>query len=245
MIVAPVPRKSLSDSLYEQLRDAIVDGAIAPGAALPSERELAEQAGVNRQSVREATQRLRRAGLVRIVHGDGAFARNWRTETDVAVLPELVVDATGNVRIEPTVALLRLRMAVGIDIAVLAARRCTPEAEAELELALDALRALHEPAEGDTAEGVLAFETVWTALARTSQNLAYRLSQATFRATTERLAPTLRPVRRAPDRALLSSYEQLVAAVIAHDETNAMRLAREVLVASGRGLESLAVPTSA
>ena len=46
MIIAPVPRKSLGDSLYEQLRDAIVDGTIAPGDALPSERELAEQFGL-------------------------------------------------------------------------------------------------------------------------------------------------------------------------------------------------------
>lgn len=243
MIIAPVPRKSLGDSLYEQLRDAIVDGTIAPGDALPSERELAEQAGVNRQSVREATQRLRRARLVTIVHGGGAYARNWRTETDVAVLPELVVDAAGNVRFEPTMALLRLRLAVGTDTALLAARHCTPDAATELRAAIAALQALHVPAEGDTAEGVMAFEAVWTVLARASQNLAYRLSQATFRAATERLAPTLRPVRRAPDRALLHSYEQLVEAVVGHDDAAATRLAREVLLASGRGLEMLAGPS--
>lgn len=239
MQLTPIPRKSLSDSLYEQLRDAIVDGEIPPGTALPAERSLAEQAGVNRQAVREATQRLRRAGLVTIVHGGGAYATDWRRVADVAILPELVVDHRGAVRLEPTMHLMRLRFALGRDMALLAARRCTPAAATELEAAMLHLRSLHEPAEGDTIPGVMAFEAVWTVIARTTQNLAYRMAQATFRAATAQLATTF-PPRRAPDQLLLALYQQLVEAITAQDQVAAAGLARKVLVQSGAQLPSLA-----
>ncbi|GAA0503262.1 hypothetical protein GCM10011581_26720 [Saccharopolyspora subtropica] len=50
---------SLPDELAEQLLAAIIDGTYPPGAALPSEGELAEQFSVSRLTVREAVKALR------------------------------------------------------------------------------------------------------------------------------------------------------------------------------------------
>jgi DNA-binding FadR family transcriptional regulator len=238
MHLTPIARKSLSDSLYEQLRDAIVDGEIPPGTALPGERTLSEQAGVNRQAVREATQRLRRAGLVTIVHGGGAFATDWRRAADVAMLPELLVDHRGNVRAEPTMHLLRMRFALGQDMASLAARRWTPAAEAEMTAAMAHLRRLHDPIEADTLEGMLGFEAVWTVIARATGNLAYRMAQATFTTATTHLA-VLFPPRRTPDDAMFAAYERLVAAIAAGDAVAAAAVAREVLLQSGAGMGTI------
>jgi DNA-binding FadR family transcriptional regulator len=47
-----------------QLRDAILEGRIAPGEALPAERELTERFGVSRTSVREALRALEAQGFV-------------------------------------------------------------------------------------------------------------------------------------------------------------------------------------
>lgn len=44
----PVARQSLPDAIFVQLRDRILSGALAPGEALPAERVLCEELGVNR-----------------------------------------------------------------------------------------------------------------------------------------------------------------------------------------------------
>ena len=59
-----VGRTLLRDRAYEVLRDAIVDGTLAPGEQL-REQELQEWIGVSRTPIREALMRLERAGLVR------------------------------------------------------------------------------------------------------------------------------------------------------------------------------------
>ena len=56
MAVQHVEKISVADHLADQLRKAIVHGELLPGQHLPAERLLAEQAGVNRQAVREALQ---------------------------------------------------------------------------------------------------------------------------------------------------------------------------------------------
>ncbi|WP_203136842.1 GntR family transcriptional regulator [Microbacterium sp. JZ31] len=53
----------LSDLAFERIADAIVTGVLAPGEVL-RDHALAQQLGVSRMPVREALQRLERAGLV-------------------------------------------------------------------------------------------------------------------------------------------------------------------------------------
>ena len=52
-----------------RLIDAIVDGDFPINATLPPERELAQQLGVTRPTLREALQRLARDGWIEIHHG--------------------------------------------------------------------------------------------------------------------------------------------------------------------------------
>ena len=75
---APKGRSLLRDDVYVQLRDAIVDGTLAPGESL-RDGELAEWLGVSRTPVREALLRLAESGLV--------VARPGRS-TAVAVVEE-------------------------------------------------------------------------------------------------------------------------------------------------------------
>src|SRR4029077_5150085 len=57
----------------EQLEDAIGRGVFGPGARLPSERELVEQFGVSRVSIREALRSLEALGVIEILRGRGSF----------------------------------------------------------------------------------------------------------------------------------------------------------------------------
>lgn len=76
--VQPPPRVRLSDAVSEQIERLIVDGALAPGEALPAERELSRRLHVSRPSLREALLKLEARGLLRAGRG-GSLA-----VTDVA-----------------------------------------------------------------------------------------------------------------------------------------------------------------
>ncbi len=54
MPLKPVPRRSVTDDVFEQIAAEVVRGDVPAGGALPSERRLAEVLGVSRPSVREA-----------------------------------------------------------------------------------------------------------------------------------------------------------------------------------------------
>ncbi|PZH20972.1 GntR family transcriptional regulator [Streptomyces sp. NTH33] len=58
-----VSRSLLRDNAYRAIRDAIVDGTLAPGERL-NDSDLVEWLGVSRTPVREALARLEQAGLV-------------------------------------------------------------------------------------------------------------------------------------------------------------------------------------
>lgn len=75
--------------LYLQLRDIlasrITEGSLGPGDALPSERQLCDDFGLSRTTVREALRQLARLGMTSTVPGRGAFVRSSRPELAVRV----------------------------------------------------------------------------------------------------------------------------------------------------------------
>lgn len=66
----PIP---LYYQLAETLRANIESGALKPGAQLPSERELGEQLGISRMTVRQAITYLAQKGTIEIKPGVGTF----------------------------------------------------------------------------------------------------------------------------------------------------------------------------
>ena len=71
-------RQPPSRAIAENLRNKIETGELAPGARLPSERELAAQYGTARNTAREAVRLLSDEGLVLAEHGRGSFVRPVR-----------------------------------------------------------------------------------------------------------------------------------------------------------------------
>ncbi|MGI9002630.1 MAG: GntR family transcriptional regulator [Pseudonocardia sp.] len=72
-------RRPTSERIADELRQAISSGQLAPGAKLPSERELAERHGAARNTVRQAIRLLSESGLVTAEHGRGVFVRTAAT----------------------------------------------------------------------------------------------------------------------------------------------------------------------
>src|SRR5690348_10460824 len=74
----PVPRTSVPDHVFAQLREAVLLGRYEPGERLPPQRALAAELEVNIASVREALKRLEQLRLVEVRHGDATRVLDWR-----------------------------------------------------------------------------------------------------------------------------------------------------------------------
>src|SRR3954464_10823352 len=85
----PVARQSVSDTVFAQLRDAILGDGYRAGDQLPPERELAQVFAVNRHAVREAVKRLQEAGFVQVVHGGGTRVLDVRRTAGLDLLGHL------------------------------------------------------------------------------------------------------------------------------------------------------------
>lgn len=69
--------------LREIVRDRIEDGEYPPGAAIPSENDLADTYGINRLTVRNAIDTLVKEGLLKRVHGKGVYVVGKKVERDL------------------------------------------------------------------------------------------------------------------------------------------------------------------
>ncbi|MCX5765869.1 MAG: FadR/GntR family transcriptional regulator [Gemmatimonadetes bacterium] len=87
----PLTKTRLHEEIMEQIKDRIISGDLPPGAALPPERVLAEQLGVNRTTVREALHKLESMGLIEIKHGSGVFVRNYLESGGLELARHLLV----------------------------------------------------------------------------------------------------------------------------------------------------------
>jgi DNA-binding GntR family transcriptional regulator len=129
MRTVDAPSDSLSDGVVvPALREAIVEGVLAPGSRL-SEVQIAKQLNVSRTPMREAFAQLEREGLVTVVARVGAFVRSV-TLRDVAEI-------------------YRVRIALECLAVQLAAERITALGRAQLEDVTDAMQtslAANDPA---------------------------------------------------------------------------------------------------
>ncbi len=72
-LFSPVKTNKKSDGVYNQLFSLISSGKLAPGDKIPSERELAAELRISRQSIREALNRAEVMGLIKVRQGEGSF----------------------------------------------------------------------------------------------------------------------------------------------------------------------------
>lgn len=69
----PIKNKKVYEFVIEQIQEMLLDGRLKVGDRLPSERDLTEQLGVSRTSIREAMRALEILGLVESRQGEGNF----------------------------------------------------------------------------------------------------------------------------------------------------------------------------
>jgi len=119
--IGPIRKKTLSEEVMERLSDLIVNGRLARGSQLPTERELAERFEVARGAVREALRGLAMLGMVEIRPGEGSFVLEtgkFRPEQIQWVFQQ----EKGEI-----FEVYEARRVIETEVIILAARNATPE----------------------------------------------------------------------------------------------------------------------
>ena len=80
--------KRLYHSVAERIKELVHEGAYPPGSRLPGERDLAEQLGVSRVTVREAQIALEAIGMLDIRVGSGVYVLSKSTK-DARAMPDV------------------------------------------------------------------------------------------------------------------------------------------------------------
>lgn len=120
--IPPARKRKLSEEVRERLLNLIRGDGFAPGAPLPSERELMERLGVGRPAIREALQSLETIGLIEIRHGAPARI----AEPSVARMVDQIGETMKHVLSHSPATLENLKEARGAferEIARIAAKR--------------------------------------------------------------------------------------------------------------------------
>jgi GntR family transcriptional repressor for pyruvate dehydrogenase complex len=124
--VAPHQRpRPRSEILADELRKQILAGNYRPGDRLPPERQLAQQLGVGRSTVREAFKKLEQLRLVEIRHGGGATVGQLESAS-LDVVP-MLVRHDGVVNVAIVEQLLEARRVLIVAATRLAVERATAE----------------------------------------------------------------------------------------------------------------------
>jgi DNA-binding FadR family transcriptional regulator len=168
-----------ADPIFEQLAEAIIDGSLPPGSALPPERELAERFGVSRLIARQAVHRLADVGLARVRQGGATIVVHPNDARDLRVI-ELVYRA-GRGSPRDMRELIERQFLHGYSLLFLASKRASRE-----RLQGIARMADEYVARGAPAGEMLDFEKrFFTALAEATDNRFYMLETSWWFRMTE------------------------------------------------------------
>ncbi|ASS66029.1 MULTISPECIES: FadR/GntR family transcriptional regulator [unclassified Paenibacillus] len=132
MTIKKIKYHRVYEDVIEQLKTLILEGNLAPGDFLPTERELAQSFGISRGTLREAFRILEREGLIEARPGGGRFLSK---SLDVAEDRSRILD---NIERATIIELLEARELFETGIVELAAKRATEEDIAEIEAAFEA-----------------------------------------------------------------------------------------------------------
>jgi GntR family transcriptional repressor for pyruvate dehydrogenase complex len=114
--------RGVSDAISERILKLVSTGALKPGDALPSQRQLASQLGVSLSSLREALFALAAIGVIEVKRGRGTFVCDHPADSLVKQLDWALL-----MQEEETRELFEARQVIDVSVAGYAAQRATDE----------------------------------------------------------------------------------------------------------------------
>jgi GntR family transcriptional repressor for pyruvate dehydrogenase complex len=222
MALRPVTRRSVPDEVFDQILDDVVSGELPAGERLPSERRLAEVLGVSRPAVREALQRMAAARLVEVRHGGATLVRSFERFAGLDLLPRLLLRGD-ELDLRVARSILEARLAVGPQVARLAAERADDVLCDGLDRTIDDLAASDDPVEQQLL--ALAF---WDRVVDGADSVAFRLMFNSLRAAYEPALEALASVMQTELRRI-DGYRAVATAVRDGDADRALAAADALL----------------
>jgi GntR family transcriptional regulator, transcriptional repressor for pyruvate dehydrogenase complex len=228
VLFAPVTIARTSSSIADQIRAVILGGKLNEGERLPPERELAEQFGVSRVTVRDALRTLEAMGLIEVRVGarGGAFV----TAPTGSLVGQTISDMMIMQGLTP-MDIVEARLVVELGTVTLAAARATAEN-------LEALRDLDARARQALAAKTYTRDLSWdfhALLAAAAQNAAVEGLTQSFRNSLSMHPIRTREGARAHERTV-EEHGRILEAIERRDGAAARReLAVHLL--RGTGLE--------
>jgi GntR family transcriptional repressor for pyruvate dehydrogenase complex len=210
-------------SVVEKLRQALARGQWRTGDMLPGQRELAEQLGISRPSLREAVTVLETLGLVRSLPGKGVLV----LDAD-AVIPEPGMDTSAAASLADV---LELRYTLEPFIVGLVAQSANSQDVGQLRLTLMDMR---EALEADDSEaGVKAYIAFHEALFTLTTNPIF---QSVVQQTGNALKQSADMLRNSPEHlaARLKENEAVVRAIRERNSAQASAQMRQHILAEGQ-----------
>jgi GntR family transcriptional regulator, transcriptional repressor for pyruvate dehydrogenase complex len=221
--LAPVERSSVADDVYDQLVASILDGEVAVGQSIPSERALSDALGVSRPVVREALQRLAHAGLVSIRHGGATMVTDFRRTAGPDLLGVLLLDRNGDLNMDVARSIIEARVDLGPPVVATAARHATDADVVDLRALLDDL---------GTTDDLQARQRIaldfWDRVVDASGNVVHRLLFNALRRAYEPVMDALAVLMQS-EFANVDGYAAVVAAVEARDPERAAEAVRDLV----------------
>lgn len=114
---------ALTDDAIAKIKDMIVAGTLTAGDRLPPEKELGEQLGISRNSLREAVKALAFMGVLDVRHGGGTYVTSLQPNillTSLAFVTDMQDERSMREMFE-------IRRVLEVHAAREAARSATPE----------------------------------------------------------------------------------------------------------------------
>lgn len=216
-LARPQRATQLSGQIATTLREAIIGGTWAPGARLPTERELAEQFGVSRPVIREAMTVLKHDGLVTSRQGAGAFVAAHGA-TPVVVIGDY------QSRESTVLEFVELRRAIEVEAAALAAVRHSPADLRRIRSARNALNRKIAAAVESVEEGFAFHRAI--VLAAGNAQLVHLLDQMKpFLMGTMRVMRESGPRQAGYTAAVQREHDAVLDAIVAGDAERARHAA--------------------
>jgi len=117
-----IKRTNISEQVFNQMKQQLLDGAWVAGQKLPSENELAEAFGVSRITVRQALQKLTVLGLIETKLGEGSFVKEFTPGTYMnAMIPAMYLNSNSVEEV------LEFRMIMEVETAGIAAKKASEQ----------------------------------------------------------------------------------------------------------------------
>jgi GntR family transcriptional repressor for pyruvate dehydrogenase complex len=218
-ILTPVVRTTLTADICRQMVNHLIRGVWNEGKKIPAERDLCQQLGVGRASLREALKALEIMGMIETRLGDGTYVCK---RSEFFSRPLLWAIASGS---EADVhELIEARMLIEVELAGLAAERANQADHTKLSELLDRM----VKAKKSSHDFVQADVEFHLSIARAASNNILLNALQLIRNLLQRWILSAVAVKGVPEKAC-AQHKRLLAAIKSRDGVGARKEMRKHL----------------